>query len=122
MCDICFTSIFKYEFYVFPCLHAFHRQCVYKQIKNYETKDPKIRPLIDKIKSLFGEIDSIKQKAIYIQSAGGQGSMLGNMSGFDDENKKSLISDIKNYFTKSYRPGMAQGIGQQTNQILQQKD
>ena len=70
MCDICFTSIFKKEFYVFPCLHAFHRECVYKQIKNYETKDPKMRIMVDKIKSLFSEIQTIKEKAIFIQSAG----------------------------------------------------
>lgn len=70
MCDICFTSIFKKEFYVFPCLHAFHRvslimvniikECVYKYIKNYETKDPKVRIIIEKIKSLFAEIENIK--------------------------------------------------------------
>jgi hypothetical protein len=38
---------------------------------------------------------------------GGSGSNYPvGSSGFDDENKKSLISDIKNYFTKSYRAGM----------------
>ena len=28
---------------------------------------------------------------------------------YDDTNKNSLISDIKNYFTKSVRAGMIQG-------------
>jgi hypothetical protein len=47
---------------------------------------------------------------------GGVGGAAGSiMGGYDDENKKSLISDIKNYFTKSYRAGMAPGIGSQTN-------
>ncbi len=49
-----------------------------------------------------------------------------NMGGNqDDEMKKSLISDIRNYFTKSYRGGMggvAGGISNQNTQILAQKD
>ena len=52
----------------------------------------------------------------------GAASGVGNfLNAFEDENKKSLISDIRNYFTKSYRGGasMIQGIGNQTNQILQ---
>lgn len=45
---------------------------------------------------------------------GGGGMMMGAAkagagalaaAGFDDSNKNSLISDIKNYFTKSVRPG-----------------
>lgn len=55
---------------------------------------------------------------------------LGLFGGPDDEMKKSLISDIRNYFTKSVRggagliPGMISGgSGQQdTTKILQQKD
>lgn len=27
-CDICYATVFDREFYVFPCLHAFHRECV----------------------------------------------------------------------------------------------
>lgn len=67
MCDLCFTSVFKKEFFVFPCLHAFHRECVFKALRNYETKDPKVRVIVEKVKSLFGEIENVKQKAIYVQ-------------------------------------------------------
>jgi hypothetical protein len=48
------------------------------------------------------------------------------MGGFDDGNKNSLISDIKNYFTKSVRAGMipsgGPGGSNQATQILQQRD
>jgi hypothetical protein len=41
-CDLCSQSIFKHEFYVFPCLHAFHRECIYRQIKSYNSRDPQV--------------------------------------------------------------------------------
>lgn len=59
------------------------------------------------------------------------GGPAGLFSGPDDEMKKSLISDIRNYFTKSMRggAGLITGIGgamgggsQDTTKILQQKD
>ncbi len=38
----------------------------------------------------------------------------GISAGFEDENKKSLISDIRNYFAKNVRPGgMVASIGGQ---------
>lgn len=137
MCDLCFTSIFKKEFYVFPCLHAFHRECVYRYLKNYDTKDPAVRTRVDTIKGYFAQIETIKQKAVLIQT-GGSGSMFGGMSGSnsmmggmsEEEGKKSMISDIRNLFTKSFRggagliPGMSGSNQQmdQTTKILQQKD
>lgn len=39
---------------------------------------------------------------------GGAGNALG-LGGPDDEMKKSLISDIRNYFTKSMRGGVIGG-------------
>mmetsp|Transcript_34578 Transcript_34578/g.52881 ORF Transcript_34578/g.52881 Transcript_34578/m.52881 type:complete len:156 (+) Transcript_34578:1818-2285(+) len=35
MCDICFKPIFDREFYVFPCQHAFHRQCIQAKLASY---------------------------------------------------------------------------------------
>lgn len=85
---------------------------------------------MEKIKSLFAEIENIKQKAVFIQAATGQGSMSSqNMFGMnavgsqEDEMKKSLISDIRNYFTKSYRGiGGVGSISNQSTQMLAQKD
>jgi hypothetical protein len=46
----------------------------------------------------------------------------GMAQGFDDTNKNSLISDIRNYFTRSVRAGMLpsgqMAGGSQTSQIL----
>lgn len=53
MCDVCFKTIFSKEFYVFPCLHAFHRECVFNFIKDYSTKDLKVQQLVHNIKSLY---------------------------------------------------------------------
>lgn len=133
-CDICSQSIFKREFYVFPCLHAFHRECIWKKLKDYQSKDSRTDKTVQKIKSLFGKIENIKAKAAFVHSELGSSGSSGTgifktASGvaqnlFDDGNKNSLISDIKNYFTKSIRPGMttSTGPGNQTSQILQQRD
>jgi hypothetical protein len=40
----------------------------------------------------------------------GLSGAAGMFGGPDDEMKKSLISDIRNYFTKSVRGGMVSGI------------
>lgn len=145
-CDICSTSIFKKEFYVFPCLHAFHRDCIARQLRNYSTKDPRVDRLVQKIVGLFAKIDTIKAKAAFMSSElGNQGNkpdssgsmMMGRFGlggsssqnqqaaqGYDDSNKNSLISDIKSYFTKSIKPGFG-GPGSTSNatqQILQEKD
>lgn len=54
----------------------------------------------------------------------GAGGAKGQQQAYDDSNKNSLISDIKNYFTKSVRPGagLPSASGGQTSQILQQRD
>ncbi len=44
------------------------------------------------------------------------------LSGPEDEMKKSLISDIRNYFTKSYRGIGVGSISNQSTQMLAQKD
>lgn len=31
-CDECFRSIYLEEFYIFPCLHGFHKECLLKRI------------------------------------------------------------------------------------------
>ena len=62
-CDLCFKSIFDKEFYVFPCLHAFHRVCIQNKLANYRTKDVTLKVIIDKLKSNFSQIDAIKENA-----------------------------------------------------------
>lgn len=45
-CDICFAPVFEKEFYIFPCSHAFHRECVLAYLKDYKAKDPSVRNII----------------------------------------------------------------------------
>jgi len=45
-CDICFCTVFEKEFYIFPCSHAFHRDCVLVYLKNYKAKDPHVKNII----------------------------------------------------------------------------
>jgi len=58
-CDLCFISVFEREFYVFPCGHAFHRDCVFDFLCNdsYGPKDPKVGMMRDKAKSKLSEIN-----------------------------------------------------------------
>ena len=63
MCDLCFTTIFNKEFYVFPCLHAFHRECIWNFMKDYKPKDVKVLALTREIKSYYGQIDAVRARA-----------------------------------------------------------
>ena len=53
MCDLCFKPIFDKEFYVFPCHHAFHRQCIQQKLENYRTKDVEVSAVLEKLKGCF---------------------------------------------------------------------
>lgn len=61
-CELCFKAIFEKEFYVFPCQHAFHRQCIYNKLENYSTRNDAIREQVNRLKSLFSQIRAIDQK------------------------------------------------------------
>jgi hypothetical protein len=61
-------SVFEREFYIFPCLHAFHRECVWNQLKDYKSQDPLIKAKLDKVRQHFAEIEGIKGTAEIIKN------------------------------------------------------
>lgn len=65
-CDICFGTVFEKEFYIFPCSHAFHRECVLALVKNYKAKDPKVRQMMKRIEAAEGQIQAIRGSAKFI--------------------------------------------------------
>lgn len=127
-------------------MHAFHRECIYKKLKSYHTKDPRVDRTVRKICGLFAKIETIKAKAAFVNSelnagSGSSMSMMGkfglggnssqgqqssNMFSYDDTNKNSLISDIKSYITKSIKPGFggpgSGGPNAHNQQILHERD
>lgn len=50
------------------------------------------------------------------------GGAFGLSGSAEDELKKSYISDIRNFFTKSMKGGMVGGIGIANQQVMAQKD
>lgn len=50
-CDECDKSIYSEEFYIFPCLHGFHKSCLLKRIEESPTENEK-----------FPEIEEINKK------------------------------------------------------------
>ena len=60
-CNICFGTVFdNREFFVYPCQHAFHRECIRSYIENYTARDPKIAKSISYIHEFYREIDNIR--------------------------------------------------------------
>ena len=60
-CDICFGSVFdNREFFVYPCGHAFHRECIRAYLQSYVAGDPKIGVVIQQLQANYEEIDKIK--------------------------------------------------------------
>lgn len=78
-CDICFGSVFdKREFFVFPCLHAFHRECMRAFLQDYTPKDPKLRSVIEIINQSYAEIDKIKMGYLHMdEDAAAAGGSIG---------------------------------------------
>lgn len=37
-CEECFQSMFFSEFYIFPCMHGFHKDCIMKKLKTSHDK------------------------------------------------------------------------------------
>jgi hypothetical protein len=62
-CDECLISVFTEEFYVFPCLHAFHKNCLLLKIKD-ETKRRRIEDTERKIQEYLGKKNQ-KKTGIY---------------------------------------------------------
>jgi len=55
--------VFEREFYIFPCLHAFHRECIWNKLKDYKSQDPRIRAILDKVRELYMQIEQIRGNA-----------------------------------------------------------
>ena len=73
-CEECFKLLFNEEFYIFPCMHGFHRQCLFEAIREQPTTD---REKMENIEKLDSEIRNLKanlgQKKNYkkdVQSTG----------------------------------------------------
>jgi len=61
-CDICVVSVFDSTFYMYPCMHAFHRDCIVAAIEDetkYKPKDPKVRVLIKKLREELKKINEL---------------------------------------------------------------
>lgn len=55
-CDECYRSIYLEEFYIFPCLHGFHKECLLKRISESPIecqKLPEIEELNKKMQLLL---------------------------------------------------------------------
>ena len=49
-------------------MHAFHRECIYRNLKNYNTKDVRVQSMLKKLKRLFSQIESIKWQYVLNQA------------------------------------------------------
>lgn len=60
-CEECFKTLFNQEFYIFPCMHGFHRECLFETIKVQPTVDP---TTVEKISVLDADIKFLKERII----------------------------------------------------------
>lgn len=59
-CDICYATVFDREFYIFPCMHAFHRECIsaIMRDKSYKPKNAHVLVMVNQLNSLYGKINA----------------------------------------------------------------
>lgn len=41
-CDLCSQPVLTRQFYLFPCLHVFHLDCITSEVKQYLDKNPRV--------------------------------------------------------------------------------
>lgn len=58
-CEECFKTLFSTEFYIFPCMHGFHKDCLFESVKTQPTFN---RFKVEKIGVLNEEIREIKMR------------------------------------------------------------
>ena len=111
-CNICFGTVFdNREFFVYPCQHAFHRECIRSYIEGYTARNPKISKSISYIHEAYREIDNIRMGYLFENEAErnfGRTSMVGGAQ----EEEKSLLSGFKDMFSSfQVKGGQASGLG-----------
>lgn len=113
---MCFISVFEREFYVFPCGHAFHRDCVFDFLcsENYTPKDPKVRVMKDKARSKLNDINQTRAVGKEMRRTANETNNQRN-----DSEDKGLLSGIFN--TLSFRAGSVASKDQLNSLNEQQK-
>ncbi|EGR34772.1 vacuolar sorting protein, putative [Ichthyophthirius multifiliis] len=64
-CEECFKNLFNEAFYVFPCMHAFHKDCLLSKVKESCTDQNKIKQiekLNKKIEQLQAKMNRVEQR------------------------------------------------------------
>lgn len=65
-CNICFGTVFdNRDFFVYPCQHAFHRECIRAYLKEYTARDPKLMKTVSYIHEAYREIDNIRMGYLF---------------------------------------------------------
>ena len=59
---MCGQLIMTDKFYAFPCKHAFHRRCIVRKLKGYETANTAIKDTLQKVLKLAGQVDGINDR------------------------------------------------------------
>jgi hypothetical protein len=86
-CEECFKVLYKSEFYIFPCMHGFHKDCLFEAAKSQPVVNVH---KLEEIGVLSDDIDQIKQKMARKQEA--QKMNREAATGFS-----SLMTSLKNW-------------------------
>ena len=69
-CDECLRSIYLEEFYIFPCLHGFHKECLLKRIMDSPIECQKIPEIEDVNKRIQNLIMKANANSVPLKKAG----------------------------------------------------
>ncbi len=61
-CDLCYGTVFDSTFYMYPCKHAFHRDCIVSMVdgsKKIDPKDAKVKLWIKQLRQEKEKIEKI---------------------------------------------------------------
>jgi len=82
--------------------------CIQNKLTNYKTKDVEVKVMLDKLKSCFGQIDSIRDQAQLIAQQSNQshsGAMGAYGGNFDPDRNSSYLNDITNIASNVLQKG-----------------
>lgn len=102
-CDLCSQPVLTRQFYLFPCAHVFHIDCITAEVKQYLDKNPRVRSWFNKLARLLAHVFLLLRACAQLKADVVAASGDGKGDASDSVDRDSVAA--KGSFIPLVRPG-----------------